>query len=137
MKLAYLVIDQRRVPCKNRFCVEAMRRDPPGRGAQPRCEQIKLGHPAYSVSRNLRAILIVLASDLMLGGLLHTGAIAASDPSEAEYSAAIDTARAGDAVGALPVIERRYRENPTNPAAAYNYILVLGWANRQSDAIAV
>ena len=91
----------------------------------------------HAVSKNLRAIVLVVASDVLLGGILHTGAIAASDPADAEYAAAIEQARAGNTQAALPIVENHYRQNPADPAAAYNYILVLGWANRPADALAV
>jgi biofilm PGA synthesis protein PgaA len=85
----------------------------------------------------LSAIGVAVAPAAFLGGILLNGAIAASAPSDAEYSAAVEVARAGDANIALPVIEERYRENPADLSVVYDYILVLGWANRPTDAIAV
>ena len=91
----------------------------------------------YAVSKGLSAIVLVVASEALLGAILYNGAIAASASSEAEYSAAIEAARAGNTDSALPVIENRYRENPADLSVAYDYVLVLGWANRTADAIAV
>ena len=59
---------------------------------------------------------------------------AADDP---RYDAAIAAARAGRYAEALPVIEDRHRRDPQNLSVAFDYLTVLGWAHRQSDAIAV
>jgi biofilm PGA synthesis protein PgaA len=71
-----------------------------------------------------------------LGGMVYRSAIAAPAPTEEEYSTAIERARAGAVDDALPVIENRLRANPADLSVAYDYVLVLGWANRIADAIA-
>jgi biofilm PGA synthesis protein PgaA len=85
----------------------------------------------------LSAVVLVVASDVLLGGIFYHAAIAAPGPSDAEYSAAIEAARAGNANDALPVIEDRYRADPTNSSVIYDYILVLGWARRLMEALSV
>ena len=53
-----------------------------------------------------------------------------------EYDAAIRAARSGDFDNALPVIERRRMQNPSDLTATYDYLVVLGWANRLAEAVA-
>lgn len=81
--------------------------------------------------------MLVVASEALFAGILYHRAFAAPAPSDAEYSAAIEAARAGSVTDALPVIENRYRANPQDLSVAYDYVLVLGWANRPNDAIAL
>ena len=80
----------------------------------------------------LALILIVLSA-----GPFSTAVTAASDVADVVYDAAIEAARAGDTANALPVIEQRYRENPSNLDIAYDYAVVLGWANRPQDAVTI
>ena len=81
--------------------------------------------------------MLVVASDVFLGGIVYHAANAAPAPSDADYSAAIEAARAGNPDAALPVIEQRYRAEPTNSSVIYDYILVLGWAKRLMEALSV
>ena len=81
--------------------------------------------------------MLVVASEVLLGGIFYHAANAASGPSDAEYFAAIESARAGNADAALPVIEERYRAEPTNSSVIYDYILVLGWAGRLMEALSL
>lgn len=89
------------------------------------------------MNKNLGALVLVVASEALFAGVLYHGAIAAPAPSDAEYSAAIEAARAGKVAEALPVIESRYRANPADLSVAYDYVLLLGWANRPADAVAL
>jgi biofilm PGA synthesis protein PgaA len=85
----------------------------------------------------LSAVVLVVASDVLLGGIFYHAASAAPDPSDADYSAAIEAARAGNPDAALPAIEERYRAEPKNSSVIYDYILVLGWAKRLMEALSV
>ncbi len=85
----------------------------------------------------LSAVVLVVASDVLLGGIPYHTASAAPGPSDADYDAAIEAARAGNPDAALPVIEERYRAEPANSSVIYDYILVLGWAKRLMEALSV
>ncbi len=84
----------------------------------------------------LREILAAALLGAFAGAASTTGVTAAADVSDTEYEAAIRAARSGDFDNALPVIERRRIQNPSDLSAAYDYLVVLGWANRLAEAVA-
>lgn len=86
--------------------------------------------------RLLREILAAALFGAFAGALFTTRVTAAADVSDAEYEAAIRAARSGDFDNALPVIERRRMQNPSDLSATYDYVVVLGWANRPAEAVA-
>jgi len=81
---------------------------------------------------HLRLLIAAALVGVMAGTATSAGAAV-----DAQYDAAIAAARAGRYTEALPIIEGRYRRDPQNLSIAYDYLTVLGWAHRQSDAIAV
>jgi len=83
------------------------------------------------------AAFVALALVILSAGPFSTAVTAASDVADVIYDAAIEAARAGDTANALPVIERRYHENPANLGIGYDYAVVLGWANRPQDAVMI
>ena len=83
------------------------------------------------------AACLALAFVILFAGPFATAATAPSDVGDVIYDAAIEAARAGDTANALPVIEQRYRENPANLSVGYDYAVVLGWANRPQEAVAI
>jgi biofilm PGA synthesis protein PgaA len=87
-----------------------------------------------AVKHAQRHIGLVLTAALV--GITAGTAASAEAAVDSQYDAAIAAARAGRYAEALPIIEDRYRRNPRNLAIAYDYLTVLGWAHRQSDAIA-
>lgn len=80
---------------------------------------------------------IALAFLVFSAGPFSTSVTAASDVADVIYDAAIEAARAGDIGNALPVIEQRYRESPSDLKIAHDYAVVLSWANRQQEAVSV
>jgi biofilm PGA synthesis protein PgaA len=84
----------------------------------------------------LREVLGAALFGALAGAVFTTGVTAAADVSDMEYDAAVRAARAGDFDNALPVIERRRIQNPFDLSAAYDYLVVLGWANRLAEAVA-
>ena len=89
------------------------------------------------MTKRLSVVALAVASELILAGVVYRDAVAAPGPSDDEYAKAIERARAGNIDEALPVIENRYRTNPDDLPVAYDYVLVLGWANRIADAISI
>src|SRR5258708_18163774 len=90
-----------------------------------------------TVARHVvQEILAAALFGVFAGAVFTTRVTAAADVSDAEYEAAIQAARSGDFDNALPVIERRRIQNPSDLTATYDYLVVLGWANRMAEAVA-
>ena len=86
---------------------------------------------------SVRELFAAAVFGALAGAVFTTGVTAAADVSDMEYDAAILAARSGDYDNALPVIERRRIQNPSDLSATYDYLVVLGWANRLAEAVAV
>ncbi|MGB3288958.1 MAG: poly-beta-1,6 N-acetyl-D-glucosamine export porin PgaA [Burkholderiaceae bacterium] len=70
---------------------------------------------------------------LVLAGLLGNTASAAT--SRAQYDALIREARSGDYEPALVMLRRHSIEHPMDLRAAYDHILIAGWAGKNEEAV--
>ena len=60
-----------------------------------------------------------------------------AQPWDADRRAAVKTARDGDAAAGLAILERLYGEHPADIGLARDYVVVLGWAGKDKEAVKV
>ncbi len=101
----------------------------PPDGARPRCRRSFSG-----VRQKLR----LLGWGAALCLLLLVRAEAAEPPAaaaEVRHRQAVELARTGRAEAALEILRPLHEADPQNPRITYDYLVVLGWAGRDAEAV--